>query len=74
MRRLLEFFYYERRLHKINSPRAESWGALFNCFGLLVNWRALWIGAHYSSQHKRWGINLLPCVTIWWTKPGGYLP
>lgn len=42
--------------------------------GLLVNWRSLWVGAHYSEHHRRWCINPLPCITIWWTKPGGYLP
>ena len=42
--------------------------------GLLVNWQALWVGAHYSTYAKRWCVNLLPCVTVWWTKPGGRLP
>lgn len=42
--------------------------------GLLFNPKALWIGAHYGEHHKRWCINILPCLTVWWTKPGGYLP
>lgn len=42
--------------------------------GLLFNPKALWIGAHYGEHHKRWCVNILPCITVWWTKPGGYLP
>lgn len=42
--------------------------------GLLVNWRAFWVGAHYSKTDKRLCLNLLPCVTLWWTKPDGRLP
>lgn len=42
--------------------------------GVLLNWHAGWIGWHYSEHHKRLCINLIPCVTLWWTKPGGTLP
>lgn len=42
--------------------------------GLLFNWRAFWIGWHYSPAHKRLCINLLPCLTVWYVKPGGMLP
>lgn len=33
--------------------------------GLLLNWRSLWVGAHYSSLNKRVCINLIPMVTLW---------
>jgi hypothetical protein len=42
--------------------------------GLLVRLASLWIGAHYSTFDRRWCINLLPCVTLWITLPGGHLP
>lgn len=42
--------------------------------GVLINRHALWIGAHYSSFYRRWCINLLPCVTIWYCKTGGTPP
>ena len=35
---------------------------------------ALWIGAHYSPQYRRWCINLLPCVTLCIVGQGGTLP
>uniref|UniRef100_A0AAU6W121 DNA ligase n=2 Tax=unclassified bacterial viruses TaxID=12333 RepID=A0AAU6W121_9VIRU len=53
--------------------RAGEFTLLHNV-GVLVNWRALWVGAHYSPAHKRLCINFVPCVTVWWAKPGGYLP
>lgn len=43
-------------------------------FGLLFNWRALWVGGHYSKRDKRLCVNLVPCLTFWWVKPGGKLP
>jgi len=76
MKRLIECFWYRgalrrvpRRKGPINNPTGPT-----SFFGLLVNPSALWLGAHYSPGHKRWCINLLPCVTLWWTKPGGQLP
>lgn len=42
--------------------------------GLLFQPGGLWIGAHYSKQYRRWCINLLPCLTIWITLPGGRAP
>lgn len=41
---------------------------------LLFQPGALWIGAHYSKDNRRWCINLLPCVTICYTKVGGISP
>lgn len=42
--------------------------------GLLFNHRALWVGVHHSARDKRTCINLLPCLTLWYTRPGGVLP
>jgi len=43
-------------------------------WGWLVRRESLWMGVHYSPHNKRWCINLLPCVTLWITKPGGNTP
>lgn len=42
--------------------------------GLLFRWGSLWIGAHWSPAHRRWCINLVPCVTLWITLAGGHVP
>lgn len=44
-----------------------SWGVLFRL-------SSLWIGVHYSPYNRRFCINLIPCVTLWITKAGGYRP
>lgn len=77
MRRLIEWFKYPGEPVPVRiGPyfKAEGRIAYYHCFGLLVNWRAMWVGAHYSAAHKRLCVNLLPGVTLWWTKPGGQLP
>lgn len=43
-------------------------------WGFLVQPGALWVGAHYSAHHKRWCINILPCLTLWVCLPGGIAP
>lgn len=43
-------------------------------FGILFRWQSFWIGLHYSEYCKRYSLNLLPCVTIWWTVRGGQPP
>jgi len=43
-------------------------------FGTLVQKGGWWIGVHYSPNEKRYCLNLLPCLTIYWVMPGGYLP
>jgi len=48
-------------------PNADRWGVLFR-------WRSFWVGLHYSTSHKRFCLNLIPCVTIWWTRKGGDVP
>lgn len=42
--------------------------------GVIINLGALWIGAHWSALNRRWCINLLPCLTVWLTLPGGKQP
>lgn len=80
MKRLIEYFLYpdeqRRELVRIHpywliENKREAY---YHCFGLLVNWRAQWVGWHYSPAHKRLCVNLLPGVTLWWAKPGGQLP
>ena len=41
---------------------------------LLFQPGALWIGAHYSDEKRRWCVNIIPCVTICFVKPGGQSP
>lgn len=43
-------------------------------FGVLFRWTSLWVGLHYSPDNKRFCFNLVPCVTIWLTLPGGKIP
>ncbi len=45
-----------------------------NRWGLLFNYRALWIGMHGSKPNGRLCINLLPCLTVWVCRPGGKQP
>lgn len=42
--------------------------------GILFRPGSLWIGAHWSPIHRRWCINLFPCVTFWFTLAGGDTP
>lgn len=42
--------------------------------GLMFNSHALWLGIHYSPGNRRVCINLIPCLTIWITAPGGNEP
>jgi hypothetical protein len=43
-------------------------------WGLVLNWRAAWVGAHWGIYNRRLCINLLPFVTVWVTFPGGQEP
>lgn len=43
-------------------------------WGWLVRKESLWVGVHYSEYNKRFCINLIPCVTLWITQPGGKAP
>lgn len=42
--------------------------------GAFINWKAWWMGIHWSPYNKRFCINLLPCCTIWIVKEGGNIP
>ncbi len=42
--------------------------------GLLFNPTALWLGAHWSGHCRRLCVNLVPCLTVWITLPGGTEP
>ncbi len=42
--------------------------------GVVFRKGSLWIGVHYSPFNGRFCINLIPCLTVWVTKPGGNVP
>lgn len=42
--------------------------------GLLLRWGSAWIGVHWSTANRRLCINVVPCVTLWITLPGGRAP
>lgn len=80
MKRILDLFVYPSlsgalRLSScdVSKPRGAM-PAYYHSAGLLVNWRAFWVGAHYSAKDRRLCVNLLPCITLWWARPGGYRP
>ncbi len=85
MKRLFQFFYYpgpsQPGFYRVRNPNDEPnvldvlpRRAYYQCFGVLFNWKACWIGAHYSKRDKRLCVNLVPCLTIWWAQPGGNTP
>lgn len=43
-------------------------------FGILFRPASFWIGIHYSYACKRTCINIIPCVTIWFTPKDGLPP
>lgn len=49
--------------------RRNSWQ-----FGWLWQWGGAWVGVHYSKQNRRFCVNLVPCITVWATRPGGKVP
>lgn len=42
--------------------------------GILFRWYSCWIGLHYSKYNKRYCLNIIPFITIWWIKKGGKIP
>jgi len=42
--------------------------------GLIVRLASFWVGAHWSPYNRRLCVNLIPCVTLWVTLPGGNTP
>ena len=43
-------------------------------YGIVFRPGSLWIGIHYSEYNKRFCMNIIPCVTIWWIQKGGVVP
>lgn len=43
-------------------------------FGLCIQPGGVWVGAHWSKHNRRLCVNLLPCVTLWFTAVGGKQP
>ncbi len=50
----------------------KNFNIIENKLGLLFRWGSFWMGVHYSKACKRYCINLIPCVTIWYTKNNGF--
>lgn len=42
--------------------------------GLLFRLGSFWVGIHYSYKEKRICVNVLPCITFWFTLKGGVAP
>ncbi len=61
------------RLIKPASDHAMTRTTTLQC-GLLLRLSSFWVGVHWSAFDRRFCINLLPCVTLWITLPGGHLP
>lgn len=43
-------------------------------WGVIIRWKSFWIGCHYSDYNKRYCLNILPCITVWWIKNEGNQP
>ena len=43
-------------------------------FGILVRPVSWWIGAHWSPTNKRLCVNLIPCITLWFSAIDGQSP
>lgn len=63
----LEQAYQRRLVDLARHIYGNKWGVLFNT-------SALWVGVHYSPYNRRYCVNLLPCVTIWFTTKCGKAP
>ncbi len=69
------WFGPRRYIHSVGI-RVGGWACTVNMHaaGLLFNPGAWWIGVHYSPGNKRFCVNLLPMLTIWYILPGGTEP
>lgn len=79
MKRLFERLFHEGKAYKVRPrscpiPNPSAINAHFHIVGMLWNWKACWVGFHYSSHNKRLCVNIIPCLTLWWVQPGGMLP
>lgn len=73
MKRLVEWipgYGVIRPARRDRKPCERTYGRV----GLLWNWRAAWVGLHHSKADRRTCVNLIPFLTIWYTRPGGMLP
>ncbi len=43
-------------------------------YGVILRLNSFWIGLHYSQFNKRYCLNILPCIIIWWIKKDGKIP
>lgn len=43
-------------------------------YGIIFRLKSFWIGLHYSHYNKRFCLNVIPCITIWWTLKNGKIP
>lgn len=74
MKRIVEFIGIRGDWHRSVLPRSKPQPARYARVGLLWNWRAAWVGVHHSKEAKRTCVNVVPFLTIWYTKPGGIHP
>lgn len=42
--------------------------------GIICRLGSAWVGVHWSPYNRRLCINVVPCVTVWVTLPGGNVP
>lgn len=75
MRRVIRFTYIPTSGKWVRAlyHRPNSWTRYQNV-GLLLNRRAFWVGWHYSEHNRRLCINVLPCITIYYVRPEGFIP
>ncbi len=43
-------------------------------WGIVLRYESFWIGVHYSGYNKRFCLNIIPGLTIWWIKKDGKQP
>jgi hypothetical protein len=43
-------------------------------WGIIIRPKSFWVGLHYSDYCRRFCLNIIPGVTLWWTREGGHAP
>jgi len=43
-------------------------------WGVILRLGSFWVGVHYSKKNRRWCVNPVPCLTLWFSAPGGEVP
>lgn len=73
----IELAFEDRATVKANAL-AYGYGALkpigVKRYGFIFRLKSFWLGLHYSDYNKRYCLNIIPCVTFWWTGKGGKMP